>query len=35
MSRPGDSRGGASNTVNCRCVLLYVTPEDIVDDERD
>lgn len=35
MSRPGDSRGGASNTINCRCVLLYVTPEDSIIDERD
>ena len=33
MARPGDSRGGAENTINCRCVLLYVTPEDDIIDE--
>jgi len=35
MSRPADPRGGAANVINCRCVLLYVTPEDSVFDERD
>tara|TARA_Y100000389_G_scaffold204282_1_gene256050 strand:+ start:5825 stop:7363 length:1539 start_codon:yes stop_codon:yes gene_type:complete len=33
MDRPGDSRGGAANVVNCRCVLLYVQPEDTVIDD--
>lgn len=33
MNRPGDSRGGAANVVNCRCVLLYVQPEDTVIDD--
>lgn len=33
MSRPSDPRGGAENTINCRCVLMYVTPEDDVVDE--
>jgi len=35
MSRPADPRGGAANVINCRCVLLYITPEDSVIDERD
>ena len=33
MSRPSDPRGGAENVINCRCVLMYVTPEDDVVDE--
>ena len=33
MSRPSDPRGGPANTINCRCVLLYITPEDEVVDE--
>lgn len=33
MAYPGDPRGGAANVINCRCVLLYVTPEDIVTDD--
>ena len=33
MSRPSDPRGGAANVINCRCVLLYITPEDEVVDE--
>jgi len=32
MSRPSDPRGGAANVINCRCVLLYITPEDEVED---
>lgn len=31
MSYAGDPEGGASNTVNCRCVILYVDEEDIID----
>lgn len=27
MSRPGDPRGGASNCVNCRCILAYEVVE--------
>jgi len=28
MERPGDPRGGAINNINCRCVLIYVEPDD-------
>ena len=28
MGYTGDPRGGAGNTINCRCVTLYVSPED-------
>ncbi|MEK9768089.1 MAG: phage minor head protein [Betaproteobacteria bacterium] len=28
MKRPGDPMGGARNVINCRCVLLYIEPED-------
>jgi len=28
MAYTGDPRGGAGNTINCRCVTLYVSPED-------
>ena len=30
MSYPGDPKGGAKNVINCRCVLLYITPEDVL-----
>ena len=30
MSFAGDSRGGAKNVVNCRCVIIYSDVEDIV-----
>ena len=33
MAYPGDPRGGAANVINCRCVLLYVTLEDVVTDD--
>ena len=33
MAYPGDPRGGAANVINCRCVLIYVTPEDVVTDD--
>ena len=35
MGYTGDPRGGAKNVINCRCVTLYVTPEDdvFVDDD--
>jgi hypothetical protein len=30
MAHAGDSRGGAKNVINCRCVILYVDENDIV-----
>lgn len=35
MAYTGDPKGGAANVINCRCVTLYITPEDelSVDDE--
>ena len=30
MSYTGDPKGGAANVINCRCVTLYVSPEDEV-----
>ena len=33
MSYAGDPRGGAKNVINCRCVVVYVDPEDVVDGE--
>tara|TARA_R110001632_G_scaffold112351_1_gene223376 strand:+ start:129 stop:902 length:774 start_codon:yes stop_codon:yes gene_type:complete len=32
MEYTGDPRGGAANVINCRCVTLYVTPEDEIED---
>ena len=32
MAYAGDPRGGAVNTINCRCVVMYVEPEDVVVD---
>tara|TARA_R100000951_G_scaffold116401_2_gene128050 strand:- start:2930 stop:4504 length:1575 start_codon:yes stop_codon:yes gene_type:complete len=34
MSHVGDSKGGAANVVNCRCVILYVDADDEVDDPK-
>ena len=34
MSYAGDPKGGASNVVNCRCVIVYIEPEDIIFDEE-
>jgi HK97 family phage portal protein len=31
MAYPGDPNGGASNTVNCRCTVAFLTPEEMVD----
>ena len=31
----GDTKGGAANVINCRCVTLYHEPEDLVDDSAD
>lgn len=33
MGYAGDPRGGAKNTINCRCVVLYIEPDDVVVDE--
>lgn len=33
MKYPGDPRGGAGNVINCRCVLIYTSPEDVVTDD--
>lgn len=33
MAYTGDPKGGAKNVINCRCVTLYITPEDEVTDE--
>ena len=30
MAHAGDSRGGAKNVINCRCVILYIDENDIV-----
>lgn len=30
MSHTGDSRGGARNVINCRCVIIYADEQDIV-----
>jgi len=31
MEFAGDSKGGAKNVINCRCVILYVDEQDLVD----
>jgi len=31
MSFAGDSKGGAKNVVNCRCVIIYVDEQDIIE----
>ena len=33
MGYTGDPRGGAANTINCRCITLYVSPEDEIEDD--
>tara|TARA_Y100000593_G_scaffold31560_1_gene62189 strand:- start:1437 stop:2219 length:783 start_codon:yes stop_codon:yes gene_type:complete len=33
MDYTGDPKGGAINTINCRCVTLYLDPDDIIVDE--
>lgn len=33
MGYPSDPRGGAANVVNCRCTLIYVTPEDEIEQD--
>ena len=34
MGYTGDSRGGASNVVNCRCAIVYIDADDDVIDEK-
>jgi len=33
MDYAGDPAGGAVNTINCRCVIVYVEPEDVIYDD--
>ena len=33
MRYPGDYRGGPKNVINCRCVLIYIEPDDQVFDD--
>ena len=32
MAYPSDPRGGAAEVINCRCVLIYVEPEETIED---
>lgn len=32
MKRPADPKGGPANTINCRCVLIFVQPQDVIID---
>jgi len=34
MKHTGDPNGGAHNTINCRCVTIYLEPEDVVVDDQ-
>jgi len=34
MQYAGDPKGGASEVINCRCVVVYIEPEDFVVDEN-
>lgn len=34
MQYVGDSSGGASNVINCRCAIIYVDADDYVDDPK-
>ena len=31
MAYPGDPKGGPANVINCRCVLLYIEPDEEID----
>tara|TARA_R100001443_G_C3353778_1_gene177408 strand:+ start:21 stop:1655 length:1635 start_codon:yes stop_codon:yes gene_type:complete len=33
MDYTGDPKGGAVNTINCRCVTLYLDPDDVIVDD--
>jgi len=33
MKYAGDPRGGASEVINCRCVIVYIEPEDVIVDQ--
>jgi uncharacterized protein with gpF-like domain len=32
MQHAGDPRGGPANIINCRCVILYLEPDDVIVD---
>lgn len=34
MKYTGDPNGGVHNTINCRCVTIYLEPEDVVVDDQ-
>ena len=34
MKYAGDPRGGASEVINCRCVIVYIEPEDVIVDQE-
>jgi len=34
MKHAGDPRGGPANIINCRCVVVYLEPEDVVVDQE-
>jgi hypothetical protein len=34
MKHTGDPRGGASNVINCRCITIYIDPDDEVIDDK-
>ena len=33
MKHAGDPRGGPANIINCRCVILYLEPDDQIIEE--
>lgn len=33
MKHTGDPKGGIHNTINCRCVTIYLEPQDVVTDD--
>ena len=35
MDYTGDPKGGAVNTINCRCVTLYLDPDDVIVDQAE
>lgn len=34
MKHAGDPAGGPANVINCRCVIIYLEPEDVVIDDQ-